>query len=130
MKSSKLGIAMFLLLGMVGCSNLTPNQNYSLDYATYVGADVGLTAAVDAGKIPPTAIPQIQSDLAIAATDLAAGKVWITANPNLANTIGVYPPEFTLMHSAVQILVHYLVQYGPIAPIPQLSSKLPVKQVK
>lgn len=124
MKLKTLIVSLFVV-AMLGCSNLTPQQAYDIDRASIIGADVALTIAVNTGKIPATAVPQIQKDMGVATANLAAFKAWLAANPNLANTIGVYPAELGLAGTATQILLEYVTQYSLIVPLP--SAPAPAK---
>lgn len=109
-------MAMGLLMG--GCSNLTPSQTYKIDYGLYVAANVGLSAAVKTGKVPSTEVPAIQAALQSASQKLTAGRAWIVANPQLANTVGVYPAEFTALSAVLDILHERLAKYTLLAPLP------------
>lgn len=113
-------IVPFLLLPflLVGCSNLTPQQRYDVNEAVYIGANVGLSAAHAAGKIPPKQIPGIQNDLAIAKADLDKAQAWLDANPNLANVIGLYVPELDAAATAVKIARRHLVKFALLGPLP------------
>lgn len=113
-----LAMCLALLVPLGGCSNLTPSQTYKIDYGLYVAANVGLSAAVKTGKVPASEVPGIQAGLQTAAQKLAAGRAWIVLNPTLANTVGVYPPEFTAISAIMDVLQERLAKYTLIGPLP------------
>jgi hypothetical protein len=121
-KALLLALVGLLALGASGCSNMTPNQVLRADKAIYVVADVGATGAVAAGKIPPSEVPTVKADLAIAKTNLDALQAWVNANPNLANVIGMTPPELTQTAAIITILEGYITRFSLLAPLPSLST--------
>jgi hypothetical protein len=110
-----------MLSGLVGCSNLTPNQQYRHSAAIYNGASLGIFAADVAGKLPAEAKADVVKYQDAARDRLLEARAWLVANPALADVPGVVPPSLDLTKAAVDVLRRYVRRYliglPPLVPM-------------
>jgi hypothetical protein len=107
-----------MICGLSGCSNMTPNQRVHAGVVGYITADVALTAADAAGKLPAAAKPTIQADMGNFAQRLRDAQAWVEANPTLADTPGVSPPSLDALDVVRAIVRKYVLKYALFAPLP------------
>jgi hypothetical protein len=115
-------------LALTGCSTLTPNQRLHAGVAGYIAADVALTAADAAGKIPDPVKPSIRADITTFAQRLTDAQHWIDNNPALADAPGISPPALDALDIIRAVVRQYILKYALFAPLPSSPPIPPATQ--
>ncbi len=91
-----IGLALVMLMGMSGCSNMTPNEQFDLAHDGYKAKILAYDGGIISGKLTPPVAEIAKTNILNLYADLVQAEAWLVSNSALANVPGIKIPSLDL----------------------------------